>query len=71
MQRSNSEPAPWAYPVGSAESRREMRRLIEERERPTIRVNIIHIGGLQSGETLPPPQRIKWNGGVTEIVHVG
>ena len=40
-----------------------------EREPGTVlRVVIVHIGH-DGTEPLPAPQRIKWVGGVTEIVH--
>jgi hypothetical protein len=33
-----------------------------------LRISIVHIGH-DGRESLPAPQRIKWVGGVTEIVH--
>jgi len=35
-----------------------------------VTVKIVHIGH-DGKESLPPPQRILWEGGRTDIIHVG
>ena len=53
------------------ESRVATRAMLEKAERDpgtVIRVNIVHIGCDGTGP-FPPPSRIEWEDGVTEIVH--
>ena len=62
---------PADYPLGSAESRAAARVQIERSKEPkeVIRVRVIHVGH-DGKEPLPPSQRLPWNGGITEIVHI-
>jgi hypothetical protein len=68
----NNRLKPAHFPLGSPESRAMARAQLEPAERePTqvLRIRVIHVG-LDSKEPLPQPQRIPWQGGVTEIIHV-
>jgi hypothetical protein len=68
----NSLLKPGYFPVGSPESRAMARAQLEcaEREpRQVLRIRVIHIG-LDSKEPLPQSQKFRWQGGVTEIIHV-
>jgi|HubBroStandDraft_4_1064222.scaffolds.fasta_scaffold487713_2 hypothetical protein len=64
---------PGNYALGSIESRTAARAMLErirsDREENAIIVRIEHIGHDQK-DSLPPPRRIVWEHGVTEIVHV-
>ena len=61
------------YAVGSIESRTAARVMLEgirsDREKNAIIVRIEHIGHDRK-DSLPPPRRIVWEDGVTEIIHV-
>lgn len=62
---------PGDFPICSPESRAAARAMLERAEREpgtVLRVVIVHIGH-DGTEPLPAPHRIKWVGGVTEIVH--
>ena len=62
---------PGDFPIGSIESRvaaRACSKRLNEIPVRVIRVNIVHIGYNGTG-AFPPPSRIEWEGGVTEIVH--
>lgn len=68
----NNRLKPGYFPLGSPESRAMARAQLERAERePTqvLRIRVIHVG-LDSKELLPRPQRLPWQGGVTEIIHV-
>jgi hypothetical protein len=59
------------FPICSLESRALARAMLERAERKpgtVLRLVIVHIGH-DGTEPLPAPQRIKWVGGVTAIVH--
>lgn len=64
-------PKPGDFPICSPESRAAARAMLERAEHApgaALRLVIVHIGH-DGTESLPAPQRIKWIGGVTEIVH--
>jgi hypothetical protein len=68
-----SLPKPSDFPIGSSESRAAARILLNRSEWDpgmviTLRIVCIAYDGK---EPLPPPQRILWEGGRTEIIHVG
>jgi hypothetical protein len=68
----NNRLKPGDFPLGSRESRAIARAQLERAERePTqvLRIRVIHVG-LDSKERLPQPQKFRWQGGVTEIIHV-
>lgn len=64
---------PGNYELGSIESRTAARAMMERiqtaRKKNVILVRIEHIGH-DGKEPLPLSQRIPWEGGVTEIIHV-
>ncbi len=60
---------PADFAVGSVESRAAARAMAEREPSTVIRVRIVHIGRTDS-EGLPPPKRVLWEGGATDIVHV-
>jgi len=62
---------PADFPLGSAESRAAARVQLERSKEPkeVIRVRVVHVGD-DGKEPLPPSQRHRWTGGVTEIIHV-
>jgi hypothetical protein len=63
---------PADFPLGSAESRAAARAQLERAKREpgeVIRVQIVYIGH-DKKEPLPPPERIPWKGGVTEMIWV-
>lgn len=64
-------PKPGDFPICSPESRAAARAMLERAEREpgtVLRLVIVHIGH-DGTEPLPAPRRIKWPGGVTEILH--
>jgi hypothetical protein len=64
-------PKPGDFPICSPESRAAARAMLERAERApgtVLRLVIVHIGH-DGTDSLPAPQRIKWAGGVTEILH--
>jgi hypothetical protein len=66
-------PKPGNFPICSPESRAAARAMLERAEREpgtVLRLVIVHIGH-DERDPLPAPERIKWAGGVTEIVHEG
>lgn len=67
----NGLPKPGNFPIGSSESRAAARAQLERLNQPKeiLRVRVIHVGH-DGKEPLPPPQRHRWTGGVTEIIHV-
>lgn len=59
----------WHFPVGSLQSRVAARAKLEREPGTVLHVTVIHIGH-KATDPLPAPDRIKWNGGLTEIVHL-
>lgn len=70
MNTFKENPRPEHFPLGSTESRAAARALLEAREEVTMLVRIVCIGRQEGDPPLPAPQRIKYDGGVTEIVYL-